>query len=203
MLPLSRTLSSRALAACLILAAFAGAACSGSPAGSDKVVQLSFQEMVDVVSSGEDEAPQEARDQAEAIVSLITDWYQMAFVDPAGWRDPKFPEVERLFTGEARTQVKREIASVTIGDARDEVRSVAPKDASVKVTVYVDEDGRTDYAVADVSFHGVGTLKEEGVPLDIVQKATYFFRLAEGGWRIFAYQARNDHAQNPPPGGSG
>lgn len=201
MLPLSRNLSFRALATCLILAALAGA-CSGSRAGGDAVVQLSFEQTVDVVAENE-AAQQEARDHARAIVGLITDWYQMAFVDPAGWRDPSFPEVTRLFSGEARTQVKREIESVTIGDARDEVRSVAPKDAAVKVTVYVDEDGRTDYAVADVSFHGIGTLKEEGVPLDIVQKATYFFRLDDGGWRIFAYQARNDHAQNPAPGGSG
>ncbi|HVL89436.1 MAG TPA: hypothetical protein VM841_04285 [Actinomycetota bacterium] len=200
MLPLSRPISSRVLAVCLILAAFGSAACSGSPAGSDEVVQLAFQDSVEVVAAGDAEPPAEARDQGGAIVGLITEWYQRAFVDPAGWRDEKFPDVVRLFSGEARTKVKREIESVTIGDARDEVRSVKPEDATVKVTVYVGEDGRTDYAVADVSFHGTGALKKEGVPLTIVQKATYFFRLESDGWRIFAYQARSDHAQNPPPG---
>lgn len=198
MFPLSQPLSFRAFCACLILAALALVACSGSSPGGDAVVQLSFQESIDVVAAS-GEAPPAARDQGAAIVSMITDWYQMAFVDPAGWRDPEFPEVRRLFTGEAADKVVHEIEAVTIGDARDEVRSVRPDEATVKVTLHVDDDGRTDYAVADVSFQGTGRLKEDGVPLTIVQKAVYFLRLQDDGWRIFAYQARNDQAQNPEP----
>lgn len=203
MLPLLTRSSFRALRAFLILVIAALGACSGSPGGGDEVVQISFDDTIEIVTaSGEapGDAPGDARGQGEAIVSMITDWYQQAFLDPAGWRDPKFPEIAGLFAGDARTKVETEIESVTIGDARDEVRSVKPDEAEVAVTIYVGEDGRTDYAVADVSFHGTGALKKDGVPLTIVQKAVYFLRLEVGGWRIFAYQARNDQAQNPPPG---
>lgn len=199
--PLARPHAFRLRGLPAILVLLVASACSGGPQGSDSVIQVSFTDAVSVVAvSGEEPAadPPGAQDEGRAIVALITDWYQKAFVDPAGWRDPAFPDVVGLFTGDARDRVRDEIASVTIGRARTEVRSVIPDAADVKVTLYYDGDGLPAYAIADVSFVATAALKARGNPLTISQKGTYFMRRVDDAWRIFSYQARNDQAQNPP-----
>lgn len=185
------------------------AACIGSGRGSDPVAVLAFEPTIEVVAATDAAIPPKAHDEAQELVRTFTGLYQRAFVDPEGWKDPEFPYVLDLFDSGARGRARAELGSLTIGDARDEVRRVTPAASTIKVTVYVDAAGKPSYAVAAVAFSATGALKEAGPPLSIVQKAVFWLRPADGGWRVFAYQARNDQAQNPAspspspsPGGS-
>ncbi|MGH2830072.1 MAG: hypothetical protein ACRDJM_06270 [Actinomycetota bacterium] len=199
MLPLRIARPARArLLSALMLAALASGCTGNGGAGPGQVAQLQFAEKIRVVPA-RGQAPASAEQEARSIVQTFTAWYQGAFVDPAGWDDPKFPDVVRLFTGDAGERVRTELDSVTIGASRKELRSVTPGPSTIAVTLYVDSDGAPSYAIADVSFQASGTLKQAGPPLRIVQKGVYYLRRGQGGaWKVFSYQARADQAQAPP-----
>lgn len=201
MLPLVRPHSFRlrGTAACL-LAVFALGACSGVPGPAAGVIQVAFADDVRVVDAAGGGDPPGSAQAGREIVDLITNWYQGAFVDPAGFGDPSFPDVVRLFTGEAGSRVRGEIESVTIGKIGAEVRSVVPEVADVDVTLYYDDAETPAYAVADVTFQALASLKSTQAPLTISQTGTYFLRRVQSAWRIFSYQARNDQVDRREPG---
>lgn len=199
MLPLVRPHSFRLRGIAALLAVLVLGACSGRPGSPGSVIQVRFADDVRVVDAAGGEPAGSAQTGRE-IVDLVTDWYQRAFVDPAGWRDPSFPDVVALFTGDARDRVRDQIESVTIGALRTEVRSVVPDLADVDVTLYYDDGGTPAYAVADVTFQATAALKSKRQPLTISQTGTYFLRRVESDWRVFSFQARNDQAQSPEPG---
>lgn len=199
MLPLVRPHPFRLRGIACLLAVFALAGCSGMPSGSDPVVRLAFAEDIRVVDAAGGE-PSGSAEAGRQIVDLITGWYQRAFVDPAGWQDPSFPDVVGLFTGDARERVRGEIDAVTIGAIGAQVRSVVPEVAEVDVTLYYDDQGVASYAVADVTFRATAALTSGPTPVTISQTGTYFMRPADGAWGIFSYQARNDQIESTEPG---
>jgi hypothetical protein len=183
-----------ALAFMLAVAALLVRLVGGEEIKEEPIARVAFLSKLDVVSQ-RSAAPsqQAAAAEQQAIVTLITDWYQRAFVDPRLWGDGTFPEVAGLFQGAAAAAFRRDIDSLTIGDARTEVTRVRPRGARVTITLYF-ADARAPFAVASVVFNATGVLKEdvkdEGAPtLDIRQKATLYLSKTAEGWRVFAYDA--------------
>lgn len=160
---------------------------------------LVFASSVEPVSGGGKTASQgKVQDESAAIVKIFSEWYQEAFVDPGKWGDGTFTDLAGHFTPDAKAAFNRDKAALTIAEARTELKRVDAPQGSVKVTVYF-HDGNPQYAVADVIFKAVGTLKRKGaVPLHISQRATYFLRKAAGGWKIFSFKAREDQVQPSP-----
>lgn len=161
--------------------------------------QLAFAASVEQVAGGSKAAPQDkVKAESDAIVKIFTDWYQEAFVDPKRWGDGKFEGLADHFAAEAKQAFTRDIASLTIAEARTELRRVDTPQGTVKVTLYF-HDGNPQYAVADVSFRAVGQLKRSGaVPLRISQRGAYFLRKVGGDWKIFSFRAHQDQVQPSP-----
>jgi hypothetical protein len=161
--------------------------------------QLVFASSVEPVSGGSKTAPQgKVKDESGAIVTLFTEWYQEAFVDPKKWGDGTFADLAGHFTADAKAAFNRDKAALTIAEARTELKRVDSPLGSVKVTVYF-HDGNPQYAVADVTFKAVGTMKRKGVPpLQISQRGSYFLRKVDGGWKIFSFKAHEEQVQPSP-----
>lgn len=193
MLPLSKTFPGYTRLLAVVLSALFSACTGGG--GRGPAATLRFDPEVEIIAAS-GEAPASARAEADRIVGLLTEWYQQAFLEPKGWEnaDP----IVKNFVGEAKSRIRKELASVTIGEGRADVVSVTPLDTDLNVTLFVDGAGEPSYAIASVVFDANGTVKRKGgLPLHIVQRGTYYLRREAGDWKIFAYTARADQAQNP------
>lgn len=185
--------------ATLAFAAVLASACTGRGSSSSpsagQAPKFEPSSAINVISEGD--APIVDNGGGDEIVVLFTDWYREAFVDPGAWSGREFPKIVEHFTGQARAQISKEIASVTLGSGNDELQRVEPGDSSIAVTVYVDRLGTPTYAIADVKFAALGTLRRRGLPLTIRQDGVYYLRRESGVWKIFSYRTRSAQAQNP------
>lgn len=163
------------------------------------IPNLSFASSLESVAGGTKAASQDkAKDESAVIVKLFTDWYQEAFVDPGKWGDGAFTDLADRFTDDAKASFARDKGALTIAEARTELKRVDSPQGSVKVTIYF-QDGAPQYAVADVSFKAVGTMKRKGAaPLQITQRGSYFLRKVGGDWKVFSYKAHQDQVQPSP-----
>ena len=124
------------------------------------------------------------------IVSMLNDWYQEAFVNTKDFGDGTFADIGKNFTGVAHTQFTKDLATLTIGDARTEVKRVDPQTQAVKVTVYF-SNGKPTYSIAAVHFVARATMKQSGAyPLSIDQTVTYTFTNTGQGWVVSYYTAK-------------
>lgn len=145
--------------------------------------------------------PTEARKtESDALIKLFNGYYQTAFVDPKKWGDGTFPQVKELFAKDAQVSFTRDIASLTIGEARTELKRVDLQPSDLSLTVYFDEKSKPRYAVAATTFRAVGTLKQAGPSLTINQSGTFYLQKVDGDWRIVAYDsAENQETPTPTP----
>ncbi|HLW16681.1 MAG TPA: hypothetical protein VKV69_04915 [Actinomycetota bacterium] len=152
-------------------------------------------------------APSRSAVNAEAgkIVSMLNDWYEQAFVDTSRFGDGTFPDIAKNFTDAAKAQFKNDVATLTIGDARTEVKRVDPSTQTATVTVYF-SNGKPTYAIAAVHFIASATMKKSGAyPLKIDQSVTYDFQMTGQGWVVSYYsakQSQNSVVPSPSPSAS-
>jgi FlaG/FlaF family flagellin (archaellin) len=143
--------------------------------------------------------------QGTEIVTMLNDWYEQAFVDPDKYGDGTFPDITKHFTDAARTSFAKDLATLTIGDARKEVKRVDPLTQTAKVTVYFSK-GKPTYAIAAVHFAARATMKQSSAyPLKIDQFVTYDFQKTTQGWVVTYYlanQAQNSIVPSPSPSAS-
>lgn len=141
--------------------------------------------------------------ESDQIVKMLNDWYELAFVDTSKFGDGTFPDVRKNFADAARTSFTKDLTTLTIGDARTEVKSVDPTTQTARVTVYFAK-GKPTYAIAAVHFVANATMKQSGAyPLKIDQTVTYTFSKTAQGWVVTYYTAKQ--AQNsvvPSPSAS-
>jgi hypothetical protein len=135
-----------------------------------------------------------------AVRTMLDSYYRAAFVDPADWKDPTFPALAAMFTGDARASFARDLASLTIGDGRADFVRVVPSSATVHTAVYY-KDAQPSWAVAVVAFRATATTRTHRSVL-VVQDATFRLSKAAGGWTIFSYDA-SEHQDTPTPSPSG
>jgi len=134
--------------------------------------------------------------QGQAIEKMFNDYYQEAFVDPEKWGDGTFEDLKPLFAEEARSSFTKDIASLTIGQGRVDLKRVDPSASDLVITIYYDTKSRPMFAVAAATFNARGTLKKTGPPVTIKQKATFYLQRSGDAWLITAYDA--DETQNTP-----
>jgi len=134
----------------------------------------------------------------DAVVKMFNDYYQVGFVDPHKWGDGTFKDLQALFVKEANTSFTGDINSLTIGEARTELKRVDPQPSTLTVTVYYDAAAKPTFAVAAATFVATGTLKQAGPALIIQQKATYYLQKFGDAWTIISYDAHQTQ-QTPTP----
>ncbi|MFA5891440.1 MAG: hypothetical protein WDA27_10925 [Actinomycetota bacterium] len=148
-------------------------------------------------------APATAATRAEAteINAVLNDWYQRAFVDPSLYGDGTFPEVRARFAEASQASFTKEIDSLTIGDAREEVEFVRPEKSTANLTIFFAKGKEARFAVATVTFQARARMKDDdALPLRIVQRATYHLEKVSGSWVVTWFDAREtqDSIQPPP-----
>lgn len=155
---------------------------------------------VDPVSGSSKAAPAgPAKTESDAIVAIFNNWYQEAFVDPKKWGEDTFEGFAGTFTDDAKASFRRDLASLTIAEARTELKRVEEPTGTIRVTLYFDAAGKPQYAVAAVTFKAVGTLKRKGaIPLEISQRGSFFLRKVGGDWKVFSFTAHQDQVQPSP-----
>jgi hypothetical protein len=155
------------------------------------VAQVSF--VASVKGFGDAKSPparSAVNPEADNIVSILNDWYEQAFVDTTKFGDGTFPDMAKGFTDSAKVQFTKDLATLTIGDARTEVKRVDPSTQTAAVTVYFAK-GKPTYAIAVVHFVATATMKRSGaLPLKIDQIVTYDFQKTGGGWVVSYYSAK-------------
>ncbi len=128
--------------------------------------------------------------EAGKILTMLDDWYQQAFVDTRRFGDGSFPDISKSFNEEAKVQFAKDLATLTIGDARTDVKRVDPSTQTATITVYF-TNGKPTYAIAAVHFVASATMKKSGsYPLKIDQSVTYDFQKTGQGWVVSYYSAK-------------
>ena len=192
-----RTISALVLlVVAVIVVALLSRSTGGPGSKGNPVPQLAFVAKVNAVSQSS--SPDSATRQAEAqkLQTMFTDFYQEAFVDPRKWGDGRFEDLKKLFAQEAQTSFTRDLPSLTIGQARTQLKRVDPKTANLVVTVYYDAKQKPTYAVVAATFDAIGTLKSSGPRVTIKQKASFYLTKSGGTWTITAYDV--DQTQDTP-----
>jgi hypothetical protein len=171
-----------------LIASLAGGKKKGAPPPG--VAQVKFVATVkSATNSVKAIPPAAARVEADTIVSMLNDWYEQAFVDTSKFGDGTFGDIAKNFSSPARAQFAKDLSTLTIGDARTEVKHVDPSTQTVLVTIYYSGDKPT-YAIAAVHFVATATMKKSGAyPLKIDQSVTYDFQKTGSGWVVSYYSA--------------
>lgn len=159
---------------------------------------LAFTTKIAVVNQAKAAAPETTKAESDSIVKMFNEYYQEAFVDPRKWGDGKFEDLRDKFDKAVQASFTKDLGSLTIGEARTELKRVDPIAASLGVTVYYDARSKPTFAVAAATFNAQGTLKRSGPKLVITQKATFYLQRTGDGWRITAYDA-NQSQETPTP----
>lgn len=172
----------------------------GGLGGSNEppIPTLKFVAKTKIVSQAK--APAASANQAEvdAITELFNSFYQEAFVDPGKWGDGTYEDLADVFADDAKASFRRDLASLTIGPARTELKRVDLGPNFFGVTVYYDSKQKPTFAVTTVQFNGTGTLKEAGPKVTIKQAATYYLQKVGSDWKITAYDT-NETQTTPTP----
>jgi len=128
--------------------------------------------------------------QGGEILTMLNDWYEQAFVDTGRFGDGTFGDIAKNFTDSAKAQFTKDLPTLTIGDARTEVKRVDPSTQTATITVYFSQ-GKPTYAIAAVHFVASATMKKSGAyPLKIDQTVTYDFQKTGQGWVVSYYTAK-------------
>ena len=134
---------------------------------------------------------------------MLNDWYEQAFVDTDRFGSGTFPDIAKNFTSTARAKFAQDLNTLTIGEARTEVKHVDPTTQTAIVTVYF-SNGKPTYAIAAVRFVANATMKSSNAyPLKIDQSVTYDFQKTGQGWVVSYYSAKqSQHSLVPSPSAS-
>lgn len=172
----------------------------GGPLGSKEppLPELTFAAKVTGVTQAKALDEGATNSEGETLTKMFNDYYQTAFVDPGKWGDGTFTDLIELFAEDVRPQATKDLPSLTIGEAREELKRVDLGPNSLEVTIYFDSRQKPTFAVAVASFNGIGTLKQAGPKLTIFQRGTYYLQKSGEEWRITAYDANSDQATPTP-----
>jgi hypothetical protein len=149
-------------------------------------------------------APADVQSESAAITKMLNDWYQAAYVDPSKWSDAAFPDIAKLFAPGAQTSFRKDVTSMTIGDLRDLAARVVPHTQKADVTVFFATGTKPRYAVADVTFTAVATMKQKGARQVVIkQHGVYHLEKDGSDWVVAYYDVnQNENSVEPTPAGS-
>lgn len=173
----------------------------GDEKAEEKTPQVAFTGRVRAESEAKRPGQAEADAEAKPIFTMLNDWYQTAFIDPKLFGDGTFPDVAKLFAKEAQASFTKDISSLTIGEAREQVRRVVPEQSIANITLFYDDGGNAVFATAAVRFMARATLTQDGAfPLRITQTGTYHLKREGSSWLVTFYDASaNQDSIQPTP----
>jgi hypothetical protein len=187
----------------IVIALIVGNLGGGKQTPEPPTAQVSFDTSVQTQHEGKNVAPGAADAERSAITTVLNDWFQTAFVDTKKFGDANFPSVQAHFAKEARASFTKDLATLTIGDARDEVKRVAPDVARARIALYFANQTPT-FALVRVTFSATATMKDKTAPpLRIVFTGDLTLEKQNGTWVVTYYKAnQTQNSVQPSPSGS-
>lgn len=125
---------------------------------------------------------------ADAVRRVLTRLYEEGFVDPAAWRDGRFPGIDELFTLRTRARVRRHVGALTLGRLATELDAVRPRASTISIRFLLAREPVV--AVASVRFRGTAIAADAALP--VRHDGVYTLRREDGRWRIASYRVRSD-----------
>jgi hypothetical protein len=135
---------------------------------------------------------------AQAVETLLANFYLRTFLDPSAWSDGPPDEAWNLFLPSLRDRVRGQPGTFGLGGAGTDVKSLTATDSHLTLRVLLDGGGHARAVFATVRFDAAGTLKD-GQSLAIANQATYLFRLTGKNWLISAFPSAQTTLDSTPP----
>ncbi|MFA5787453.1 MAG: hypothetical protein WDA71_10825 [Actinomycetota bacterium] len=140
-------------------------------------------------------------EEAEAVRKVLEAYYTDGFMDLDAARATATPTAPSAFDPEASPAAAgTDRAALSLGEMAHQLDTISEGKAEASLDLFYVQ-GKTEVAVAQVSFSARGTL-EDGRSLSVRQKATiYLAKDATGLWKILAYdaEATQDTPDSPAP----
>jgi len=144
------------------------------------------------------DAPKAARNAAEQVRVVLSDWYDAAFADPAEWNNGPAPSAWTAFSRTVIGRAKRDRQTLSLGRVEG-LTVLEATESRLNVRVLLDPSLKAVGAVAYVTFDAAGKLAG-GDLLEVTNTARLILRPVAGHWVIVAYpSARTTVRQYPAP----
>lgn len=156
---------------------------SGSPARKPLVLPLT--RIVPISVTGHAGGPVVTRT-AQAIKTILSRFYDQAFVDPANWQGGPPASAWSLFAPSIRDRAQRDVAALTIGRTGPRLARLDITDSFVTVRELLDPAKHVTSAQATVELKANGTLSAGG-SVRVVATATFLLANQDGHWVITGY----------------
>jgi hypothetical protein len=145
---------------------------------------------------------QAAKEIAAEIQAGLSDFYDLAFLDPLGWAAQAVPSTAwDVFAATLRDRAAADADSLTLGGAGADLVSLEVGRSSLQVRVLLDPRGRPHAAMAEVAFRAVGAVAS-GELVKVINRASFIFRPGSGGWFIVGYPSADTSVTTVPPASS-
>ncbi len=124
---------------------------------------------------------------AGQIQQALSTFYDRVFVDPHTWAAGVPADAWSVFAPDLQGRAQSDAESLTIGtESLHAVTALTVTNSTLTIRFLLDSAGRARLASADVTFDATGTVTG-GLPLTIVNRATFVFRAVSGQWLVVAY----------------
>jgi hypothetical protein len=131
-----------------------------------------------------------AREAGNDVKATMDELYLGAFVDTDQWGD--YEGAFAMFDDAAAERAQADAAVLTLGlDANDVYDAMDSASGQLQISVLMDKKDQPVKAIADVEFVADAE-RTDGGTTEIQSTGSFFLRMVNGEWRVFAYRVDRD-----------
>ncbi|MFN2589357.1 MAG: hypothetical protein ABR518_01115, partial [Actinomycetota bacterium] len=136
-------------------------------------------------------------DDVERIRAMLSQFYDLAFLDPDSWPEGPPADVWDAFTPEAARRAKADPLALTLGP-QPRLESLKSDDAALSLDILFDTRKRPYAVIAGVTFDAAGFLGD-GSPVTVRSEAEFLLRLVDGRWLVAGFPSAKVKVDSEPP----
>ncbi|MEA2504486.1 MAG: hypothetical protein QOG36_1529 [Actinomycetota bacterium] len=129
-----------------------------------------------------------ANDVATHVLATLNEFYNIGFLHPSRWGGGSFPDLQGLFTPDARYTVAPNLPTLSLGPVANVLAKVDPtlQHAGI-IAVLIEQNQGASYATVSTRFEGKGTPTDKAAdPISVGQSAQFMIDVGNG-YRIAGY----------------
>ena len=129
-----------------------------------------------------------ANDVATHVLATLNEFYNIGFLHPSRWGGGSFPDLQGLFTPDARYTVAPNLPTLSLGPVANVLAKVDPtlQHAGI-IAVLIEQNQSASYATVSTRFEGKGTPTDKAAdPISVGQSAQFMIDVGNG-YRIAGY----------------
>ena len=142
-----------------------------------------------------------AREAGDDVKATMDELFLRAFVDTDQWGD--YEGAFAMFDDDAAARAQADAAVLTLGlDANDVYDAMDAASGQLQISVLFDKSDQPVKAIADAEFVADAE-RTDGGTTEIQSTGSFFLRMVNGEWRVFAYRVDRDDQTTGAPSPSG